>query len=128
MATKGTRSECPLFFSPFPLSGRLERQDAGGSDGDLIRGVHFFGFHPLLGAFAARELGGDAQDGHRTIQSGVAEHRPVVTAPPARTDRGATAGIESQVTRSLRVLRSHRQYEDAGVVPLCSRASLAEVA
>ena len=107
-----------------PLAGG----GSGSGSGDLTGSVHLIGVHPLLGTFAAGELGGDAQDGLQSSQSGGAEHSPVVSVSPARPDRRATTHIESEVTRSLRVLRHHRQHALAGMVPLCSRALLAEVA
>ena len=87
------------------------------------------GVHPLLGPDPARRLGGEAEDGLEAIEPRGAEHRELVpriigTDPVCRTAREA----ESEGTRTLRVLRDHRQRACVGAVPVCSSSRLAEVA
>ncbi len=68
------------------------------------------------------------EDGLRPIQPSGAEHRLVVSGPPALVAQGATAEAEQEVTRSLRVLWRDGELGGAVEFPLGSRASMAEVA
>ena len=76
----------------------------------------------------ARALGGEAQNGFESSESGVAEHRSMVSAPSPPAARRTTANPGSEVTWSLRVLRHHRQQQCAVDVPYCGRALLAVLA
>src|ERR1700677_2101080 len=101
---------------------------AGHGVGQSAWDVHFIGFHPLLGAFLAGYLYGEAQDGFESVESGVAEHRPVGSAAPAPAARRTTANTGPEATRTLRVLRHHRQQSCVVAVPYWGRASLALLA
>src|ERR1022692_347827 len=105
-------------------TGDREWSGRGSSTGD----VHLTGVHPLLGAFLEGDLGGEAQDGFESSESGAAEHRPLVSAQPAPAARRTTANAGSEVTRSFRVLRYHRQQPCVVDVPDCGRALLAVLA
>src|SRR5262249_36243336 len=98
-------------------SGGRQRGGAGSSTGE----VHSPGIHPLLGTFSEGELGSEAQDGFESSEPGVAEHRPLVSAPPAPAARRTTANSGSETTWSLRVLRHHRQQHGVVAVPYWGR-------
>ena len=90
--------------------------------------VRPLGFYPLLGPNAARRLGGDAADGIEAIEPSSAEHCLLVPEQPAPPGLRTTRNAESESTRTLRVLRDHRQHANVEGVPVCSPSHLADVA
>src|SRR5205807_9811335 len=86
------------------------------------------GLHPLLGPFAEGGLGGEAAHGFQPASPGSSDDCPVVSVPPPSADPGATSDTESEVTRSLCVLRNHGQQRRVAPLPGRGETYLAELA
>lgn len=84
--------------------------------------------HPHLGVVPAGTLDSQAADGGKPPAPRGPEHRAVVPSQPTPAGSGAARGIESEGTRSLHVLRDHRQLDVVVAVPHCGRELLAQVA
>ena len=85
-------------------------------------------FHPLLGSFAERVLGGEAANGPGSPEPGAQEDCPMVSAQPAPAACGAAPDAEPETTRSLRLLRDHWQQHCVVGISERSATYLAEMA
>ncbi len=81
-----------------------------------------------LGSGAHRRMGGEAADGFVAAEPGRAEHSPMVPDQPASSGLRAALQVESEGTRTLRVLRDHLQHANVEGVSASSATSMAEVA
>ena len=112
-----------LFFPVFSAPARPHGRRAG----EPIRVVRPAWLYPLLGSFAARVLGGAAEDGPRPPESGTPDDCPMVSAPPAPPDRGTAPDAGPEATWPLRLLRDHWKRVAVAAVPGRRGVYLAEV-
>src|SRR5262249_2206074 len=73
-------------------------------------------------------LGGATQDGSGSFAAGDHEDYPMVSAPPASSDRRATSGTETEVAGTLCVLWDHRQLPSVAAILVPGPSALAKVA
>ena len=106
----------------FDGSERRHQPDERPGTFDLLGFTHYWG------SISARPLGCQTQDGIRPLQPSGAEHRLVVSGPPALVSQSTATEAEREVTRTLRVLRCDGELGSVVALPPRSRASLAEVA
>src|SRR5208283_1617173 len=86
------------------------------------------GLHPLLGAVAAGERGGQAAHVGESFPPRDHEDRGLVPPASAPTDPGATRDSEPENACTLRLLRHHRELSIPGTAVVRGEPSLAQVA
>jgi len=84
--------------------------------------------HALLGPIASRQARRAAQDRVRSVHPIPARDRAMVPASSPSSSRGAAPAARAEATRTLRVLRDHRQPAGALSLPSRDAASVAAVA
>ena len=98
---------------------------AGGGGSQYERSFGLLGFTHFRGALQEGALDSATQNGERSFYPGVTGNRSLVPSASSLAGGGPASGTTSQVTRSLCLLRHHRQWACAGLFSLRSSAPVA---
>ena len=87
--------------------------------------VHLFGLYPLLGSLTPGLLGHSAENGQGPSPSSLAPNQALVSPVPSLAGARAARPPGAEATRSLCLLRHHRQYPVAAMLLLSRGTTLA---